>query len=66
MMKDNPLKALEKPGQSIWLDYIRRDRPEEAECSHQSPRYSRGFTGILAGFYLMDKPRFFYQQSFCK
>ncbi len=25
MMKDNPLKALEKLGQSIWLDYIRRD-----------------------------------------
>jgi transaldolase len=25
MMKENPLKALEKLGQSIWLDYIRRD-----------------------------------------
>ena len=24
-MKENPLKALEKLGQSIWLDYIRRD-----------------------------------------
>ena len=25
MMKKNPLKELEKLGQSIWLDYIRRD-----------------------------------------
>jgi hypothetical protein len=25
MMKNNPLKKLEKLGQSIWLDYIRRD-----------------------------------------
>ena len=24
-MKDNPLKKLESLGQSIWLDYIRRD-----------------------------------------
>ena len=24
-MKDNPLKKLETLGQSIWLDYIRRD-----------------------------------------
>ena len=24
-MKDNPLKKLELLGQSIWLDYIRRD-----------------------------------------
>ena len=24
-MKDNPLKKLEALGQSIWLDYIRRD-----------------------------------------
>ena len=24
-MKDNPLKKLETFGQSIWLDYIRRD-----------------------------------------
>jgi hypothetical protein len=24
-MKDNPLKQLETLGQSIWLDYIRRD-----------------------------------------
>ena len=25
MMKENPLIALENLGQSIWLDYIRRD-----------------------------------------
>jgi len=31
MMKDNPLKALEKLGQSIWLDYIRRDLIESGE-----------------------------------
>lgn len=24
-MKDNPLKQLETLGQSVWLDYIRRD-----------------------------------------
>jgi transaldolase len=31
MMKENPLKALEKLGQSIWLDYIRRDLIESGE-----------------------------------
>ena len=31
MMKENPLIALEKLGQSIWLDYIRRDLIDSGE-----------------------------------
>jgi transaldolase len=34
MMKDNPLKKLESFGQSIWLDYVRRDLIESGELPH--------------------------------
>ncbi|HEX7584669.1 MAG TPA: transaldolase [Prolixibacteraceae bacterium] len=33
-MKDNPLKKLESLGQSIWLDYIRRDLIASGELLH--------------------------------
>jgi len=33
-MKDNPLKKIETLGQSIWLDYIRRDLIESGELRH--------------------------------
>jgi transaldolase len=33
-MKDNPLKKLEALGQSIWLDYIRRDLITSGELQH--------------------------------
>jgi transaldolase len=33
-MKENPLKKIEMLGQSIWLDYIRRDLIAGGELRH--------------------------------